>query len=147
MEKRTQYFKDFSRNENYEPFSVPQVCQHDTILVTLRNTLPSSGVSLHWHGLPTQPFMDGATALTRPLVAPQQEFQFKLEAKRPGTHFWHSAAGNYWSKQFHCLLLVGLWQKHVSCPNELIIVDIGYDWYLYLSLLKFLRKLNNILCL
>ena len=30
---------------------------------------------------------------------------------------------------------LGLWQKHIFCPNASIFLDLGYDWYFILRLL------------
>ncbi|XP_064095739.1 uncharacterized protein LOC135207812 [Macrobrachium nipponense] len=81
-----------------------QVCAGDKVLVDVFNNLPSTAVSLHWHGLTlgrtaavptarTTPFMDGAPGVTQCPIPPGSGFRYSFDATDPGTHFWHASTG------------------------------------------------------
>lgn len=54
-------------------------------------------ISLHWHGLSMKdaPQMDGASGVTGCSIGPGEEkvYEFTLQDKDVGTHFWHSHIG------------------------------------------------------
>ncbi|XP_068249586.1 uncharacterized protein [Palaemon carinicauda] len=81
-----------------------QVCAGDKVIIDVFNNLPSTAITLHWHGLtlgPTPhvpkarstPFMDGAPGVTQCPIAPGSGFRYSFDATDPGTHFWHAQTG------------------------------------------------------
>ena len=94
------------------------VCKNDTIVVEVKNHLPASTTTLHWHGLymhgPTEndlrripkeasgdpirispkesPWADGVPGVTQCPILPGQTFRYKFVANPAGTHWWHSHA-------------------------------------------------------
>ena len=77
-----------------------QVCEGDRVLVETVNTLPSTGVSLHWHGMTlasekSEIFMDGTPGVTQCPIMPGGTFTYSFIANLPGTHFWHAQTGKY----------------------------------------------------
>lgn len=73
------------------------MCLHDRVLVSVKNTLPSSVVSMHWHGLTmdADPYMDGVGGLTQCPIQPGADFTYSFVANFPGTHYWHAQQGMY----------------------------------------------------
>ncbi|CAL1547209.1 unnamed protein product [Lymnaea stagnalis] len=73
-----------------------QVCEGDTIEVTVDNRLESSeGTSIHWHGIlqhDTQ-YMDGVAMVTQCPIPFNAKFTYRFLASSHGTHFWHGHAG------------------------------------------------------
>lgn len=80
-----------------------QVCEGDTVKVTVRNLLISSGVSIHWQGLSMRgrsggqgsPYMDGEPWVTQCPIMPHTEFTYNFVADPAGTHFWHAQTGEF----------------------------------------------------
>lgn len=81
-----------------------QVCVGDKVLVDVLNDMPSTAVTLHWHGLTMgpsfavpraekTPFMDGTPGITQCPVGPSSGFRYSFIASNPGTHFWHAQTG------------------------------------------------------
>lgn len=81
-----------------------QVCVGDKVLVDVMNYLPSTAVSLHWHGLTmgasrampnarSTPYMDGTPGVTQCPIPPGSGFRYAFFASDPGTHFWHAHTG------------------------------------------------------
>ena len=65
-----------------------RVTQGQTLRVRFRNDLPES-TAIHWHGQPVPLGMDGVPGISRPAVAPGQEFVYELTNLIPGTHWYH----------------------------------------------------------
>ncbi|XP_059140381.1 uncharacterized protein LOC131928383 [Physella acuta] len=73
-----------------------EVCQNDTIQVTVYNRLESSeGTSIHWHGILQHgtPYMDGVSMVTQCPIPFNAKFTYRFKVETSGTHFWHGHAG------------------------------------------------------
>lgn len=60
----------------------------DTLRVRLRNQLGTNTI-LHIHGQPLRLGMDGVPAISRPEIAPGQEFTYELDNLAAGTYWFH----------------------------------------------------------
>jgi multicopper oxidase len=65
-----------------------RVTQGQAVRVRFRNQLPEPTM-IHWHGQPVPLGMDGVPTLSRPSVAPGQEFLYELTGLVPGTYWFH----------------------------------------------------------
>lgn len=65
------------------------VRQGDRVRVVLVNKLPEA-TTIHWHGLPVGPDMDGVPGLSQSAVAPDQAFVYSFVASEPGTYIYHT---------------------------------------------------------
>ncbi|MBX3464944.1 MAG: multicopper oxidase family protein [Planctomycetes bacterium] len=65
-----------------------RVTQGQTLRVRFRNQLPEATM-IHWHGQPVPLGMDGVPDISRPSVAPGQEFLYELTHLEPGTYWFH----------------------------------------------------------
>jgi FtsP/CotA-like multicopper oxidase with cupredoxin domain len=65
-----------------------RVREGQTLRVRFMNQLPESS-EVHWHGQPVQLGMDGVPGISRPAVAPRQEFLYELPNLTPGTYWFH----------------------------------------------------------
>ncbi|XP_068243052.1 uncharacterized protein [Palaemon carinicauda] len=80
-----------------------QVCEGDRVVVDVKNSLPSEGLTMHWHGLTMRasssqessatPFMDGTPGVTQCPIHPGSSFRYSFWAYRSGTHFYHAHTG------------------------------------------------------
>ncbi|MBI5850025.1 MAG: multicopper oxidase family protein [Planctomycetes bacterium] len=68
-----------------------RVTQGQTLRVRFRNDLPEP-TAIHWHGQPIQLGMDGVPDISRPPIAPGQEFVYELTDLVPGTYWFHPHA-------------------------------------------------------
>jgi FtsP/CotA-like multicopper oxidase with cupredoxin domain len=64
----------------------------DTIQVTIKNSLPDNGTSIHWHGLRQlhSNQMDGTNGITECPIAPGQSKTYTFKATAYGTSWYHS---------------------------------------------------------
>jgi FtsP/CotA-like multicopper oxidase with cupredoxin domain len=65
-----------------------RVVQGQTLRVRFHNNLPEPS-AVHWHGQPVPLGMDGVPGISRPAVAPGQEFLYELTNLVPGTYWFH----------------------------------------------------------
>lgn len=65
-----------------------RVTEGQTVRVRFRNQLPESTL-IHWHGQPVPLGMDGVPTISRPAIAPGQEFLYELTNLVPGTYWFH----------------------------------------------------------
>jgi FtsP/CotA-like multicopper oxidase with cupredoxin domain len=64
----------------------------DTLRVRFLNNLPAETI-VHFHGLPAPVGMDGMPMMSRPPVAPGQEFTYVIPNLPAGTYWYHSHVG------------------------------------------------------
>lgn len=84
-----------------------QVCEDDTIRVTVVNAFASESATIHWHGIHQvgTPFMDGTPFVTQCPIPPHNTFEYVFKASPAGTHIWHSHIGMLGQKKAkYCLL-------------------------------------------
>lgn len=70
------------------PGPVLRVTEGQTLRVRFRNDLPEA-TAIHWHGQPVMLGMDGVPDISRPAIAPGQEFLYELRNLLPGTYWFH----------------------------------------------------------
>lgn len=69
-----------------------QACWGDILEITVKNSLPENGTSIHWHGLRQlgSVEMDGTNAVTQCPIAPGDSFTYKFRAMQYGSSWYHS---------------------------------------------------------
>jgi FtsP/CotA-like multicopper oxidase with cupredoxin domain len=70
------------------PGQVIRATQGQTLRVRFRNNLPET-TTVHFHGQPSINGMDGMEVMSRPAVAPGQEFRYELRNLASGTYWFH----------------------------------------------------------
>ncbi|KAF8601046.1 hypothetical protein BDV93DRAFT_524949 [Ceratobasidium sp. AG-I] len=81
----------------------------DTIIVNVTNNLPTTGTSLHWHGLLQNgtAWMDGPAGITQCPIPAGGSFTYKFKITRQyGTLWWHAHAGAQLSDGIHGAFIV-----------------------------------------
>ena len=73
------------------PGRVLRASEGQTLRVRFRNDLPEA-TAIHWHGQPIHLGMDGVPDISRPAIAPGQEFVYELNDLVPGTYWYHPHA-------------------------------------------------------
>ena len=65
------------------PGQVLRITEGQTLRVRFHNDLPEA-TAIHWHGQPIHLGMDGVPDISRPAIAPGQEFLYELANLVPG---------------------------------------------------------------
>jgi hypothetical protein len=69
------------------------VQEGDTLFVTLKNSLSTTGLSIHWHGFEMKNALeyDGVVGVTQCPISPYTQFTYEFEVNEtPGTYWWHT---------------------------------------------------------
>lgn len=75
------------------PGPVIRMRADEVVDVRFKNRLPVSTI-VHWHGQAVHQGMDGMPGMSRPAIAPGQEFIYRLENLTPGTYWYHPHMGD-----------------------------------------------------
>ncbi len=90
---------DGSFDENASDSDLPlvgppiHVQEGDTLFVTLKNSLSTTGLSIHWHGFEMENALeyDGVVGVTQCPISPYTQFTYEFEVNEtPGTYWWHT---------------------------------------------------------
>ena len=66
-----------------------------TVIIDVKNSLVSEGLSIHWHGMHQMntPWMDGIAHISQCPINPGSTFRYMFKAKPTGTMWYHSHVG------------------------------------------------------
>ncbi|KAJ4782206.1 L-ascorbate oxidase [Rhynchospora pubera] len=80
----------------------------DTVVVELKNSLPTEGVVIHWHGIKQigTPWADGTALISQCPIKPDETFVYKFQADKAGTYFYHGHYGMQRAAGLYGLLIV-----------------------------------------
>ncbi len=107
------------------PGPVLRVTEGQTLKVRFVNNLAEPS-SIHWHGLEIPAGMDGVPGVSRPAVAPGQEFTYQFVANESGTFWFHPHAENQMNTGLQGALIVDPANPAADPPFDLertIILD------------------------
>ena len=75
----------------------PTLIVHDnqTVIIDVKNSLISEGLSIHWHGMHQMntPWMNGIAHISQYPINPGSTFCYMFKAKPTGTMWYHSHVG------------------------------------------------------
>jgi FtsP/CotA-like multicopper oxidase with cupredoxin domain len=71
------------------PGPMIEIEEGDRVRIIVTNKLPEA-TSMHWHGLEVPIEMDGAPAISQPLIMPGETFTYEFTLHQHGTFFYHS---------------------------------------------------------
>lgn len=80
----------------------------DTIVVHLKNNLPTEGVVIHWHGIRQfgTPWADGTALISQCPIKPDETFTYRFKVDKAGTYFYHGHYGMQRSAGLYGSLIV-----------------------------------------
>ncbi|MCA8963695.1 MAG: multicopper oxidase family protein [Planctomycetes bacterium] len=84
------------------PGPVIRATRGQALRVHFRNDLPES-TTVHFHGQPSTVGMDGMDGISRPAVAPGQEFRYELRDLHSGTYWFHPHSATHHEQLDHGL--------------------------------------------
>ncbi|KAJ0964524.1 hypothetical protein J5N97_025662 [Dioscorea zingiberensis] len=104
----------------------------DTIVVELKNSLPTEGIVIHWHGIRQfgTPWADGTASISQCPIKPDETFTYRFKADKAGTYFYHGHYGMQRSAGLYGSLIVDVAQGvkepfHYDGELNLLLSD----WY------------------
>lgn len=94
------------------PGQTIEVMEGDRVRIIVDNHLPEA-TSMHWHGLEVPIDMDGAPAISQPLIQPGGRFVYEFTLHQNGTFFYHSHL-----PMQEMMGLIGFFIIHPKTPNQ-----------------------------
>ena len=79
-----------------------------TVIIDVKNSLISEGLSIHWHGMHQMntPWMDGIAHISQCPINPGSTFRYMFKAKPTGTMWYHSHVGTQRTEGMYGALIV-----------------------------------------
>mmetsp|Transcript_29962 Transcript_29962/g.55135 ORF Transcript_29962/g.55135 Transcript_29962/m.55135 type:complete len:1142 (-) Transcript_29962:1277-4702(-) len=89
---------DDNKNDDLLPLVGPPIHVQvgDTLSVSLKNSISTTGLSLHWHGFEMTNALeyDGVVGVTQCPISPSSKFVYEFVVEEsPGTYWWHTHSG------------------------------------------------------
>src|SRR5690606_37076749 len=108
------------------PAPTLEFTEGDDAEITLINNLPDDEVSIHWHGILLDPFMDGVPYVNTPPIFPGERFTFKFKIRQHGTYWYHSHTNVQEQKGIYGGIVIH--PKNPSIKYDKYIVVVLSDW-------------------
>lgn len=70
-----------------------RVREGETLRILVRDEMPSSPTTIHWHGLLVPAGMDGVPDISNAPIAPRQMYVYEYPIRQTGTYWYHSHYG------------------------------------------------------
>ncbi|WVZ64757.1 hypothetical protein U9M48_014232 [Paspalum notatum var. saurae] len=85
-----------------------RAAQGDTVVVSVKNSLLTENLALHWHGIRQigTPWADGTEGVTQCPILPGETFTYAFAVDRPGTYIYHAHYGMQRSAGLYGMIVV-----------------------------------------
>lgn len=72
------------------PAPTLEFTEGDEAEIIVKNEIPDDELSVHWHGILLDPYMDGVPYVNTPPIFPGKSFTYKFKIRQHGTYWYHS---------------------------------------------------------
>lgn len=104
------------------PAPTLEFTEGDDAEITLINQIPNDELSVHWHGLLLDPFMDGVPYVNTPPIRPGEKFTFKFRLRQSGTYWYHSHTGVQEQKGLYGAFIIHPREKSIPVDKDVVLV-------------------------
>lgn len=104
------------------PAPTLEFTEGDDAEITLINRIPNDELSVHWHGLLLDPFMDGVPYVNTPPIRPGEKFTFKFRLRQSGTYWYHSHTGVQEQKGLYGAFIIHPREKSIPADKDVVLV-------------------------
>ena len=122
------------------PSPTLEFTEGDEAEITVINRIPDDELSIHWHGLLLDPFMDGVAYVNTPPIMPGGSFTFKFKLRQHGTYWYHSHTNVQEQKGVYGAFIVHPKEKKFEYNKDLVVVISDWSDEDAKQILKNLRK-------
>jgi CopA family copper-resistance protein len=107
---------------NQIPAPSLEFTEGDTAVIKVVNKIPGEEISVHWHGLLLDPFMDGVPYVNTPPIRSGESFTFEFPLRQSGTYWYHSHTGVQEQKGLYGAFIIHPKEKKVKYDKDLVLV-------------------------
>lgn len=114
---------DFALLVNHSiPAPVLEFTEGDVAQIKVINNVPGEEVSIHWHGLLLDPYMDGVPYVNTPPIRSGESFTFEFPLRQHGTYWYHSHTGVQEQKGIYGAFIIHPKDKKIKYDKDLVLV-------------------------
>lgn len=107
---------------NQIPAPVLEFTEGDLARIKVINNIPGQEVSIHWHGLLLDPYMDGVAYVNTPPIHSGKSFTFEFPLRQSGTYWYHSHTGIQEQKGVYGAFIIHPKDKKIKYDKDLVLV-------------------------
>jgi FtsP/CotA-like multicopper oxidase with cupredoxin domain len=122
------------------PAPVLEFTEGDDAEIVLKNNLTEDEVSIHWHGLLLDPYMDGVPYVNTPPIRPGESFTFKFKIRQHGTYWYHSHTNVQEQKGVYGAIVIHPKVKTETFDRDIVAVISDWSDENSSNIIKNLRK-------
>ena len=107
---------------NQIPAPILEFTEGDVAQIKVNNKVPGEEISIHWHGLLLDPYMDGVPYVNTPPIRSGQSFTFEFPLRQSGTYWYHSHTGVQEQKGIYGAFIIHPRDKKIKHDKDLVLV-------------------------
>ncbi len=104
------------------PAPVLEFTEGDIARIKVINNVPGEQISIHWHGLLLDPYMDGVAYVNTPPIYSGKSFTFEFPLRQSGTYWYHSHTGVQEQKGIYGAFIIHPKEKKIKYDKDLVLV-------------------------
>ena len=104
------------------PAPILEFTEGDIARIKVINKVPGEEISIHWHGLLLDPFMDGVAYVNTPPIHSGESFTFEFPLRQSGTYWYHSHTGVQEQKGIYGAFIIHPKERRIEYDKDLVLV-------------------------
>lgn len=122
------------------PAPTLEFTEGDEAEITLINEIGDDELSVHWHGILLDPYMDGVPYVNTPPIHPGEKYVFRFKLRQNGTFWYHSHTNVQEQKGVYGAIVIHPKKETIKADKEFVAVLSDWSDEDSKSILKNLRK-------
>lgn len=122
------------------PAPTLEFTEGDDAEITVINEVGDDELSIHWHGILLDPYMDGVPYVNTPPIRPGEKFVFKFKLRQNGTFWYHSHTNVQEQKGVYGAIVIHPQKPTIKADKEFVAVLSDWSDEDSKTILKNLRK-------
>jgi CopA family copper-resistance protein len=132
---------DFALLVNHSiPAPTLEFTEGDEAEIVLKNDSDEDEISVHWHGILLDPYMDGVPYVNTPPIYPGKSYTFKFKLRQHGTYWYHSHTNVQEQKGVYGAIIIHPKERKIKYDRDIVAVLSDWSDENPTQILKNLRK-------
>lgn len=104
------------------PAPTLEFTEGDEAEIVLKNEIKDDELSVHWHGILLDPYMDGVPYVNTPPIFPGESFTYKFKVRQHGTYWYHSHTNVQEQKGIYGAIVIHPKERRIKYDKDLVVV-------------------------
>ncbi len=122
------------------PAPILEFTEGDDAEIVVKNNIPDDELSIHWHGILLDPYMDGVPYVNTPPIFPGGSFTFRFKLRQHGTYWYHSHTNIQEQKGIYGAIVIHPKEKKINYDQDMVVVLSDWSDENASQILKNLKK-------